>query len=74
MLTIISLIAFDETPSVDIYHLTGPFTSEQVETAYALTESLDDIFAVCLFICRELGDESGLFPICVSADEAVNDR
>ena len=74
MLTIISLIAFDETPSVDIYHLTGPFTSEQIETANPLTEGFDNVFAVRLFICRELGDESGLFPICVSADEAVNDR
>lgn len=74
MLTIISLIAFDETPSVDVNDLTGALASEQVETAYALTEGFDDIFAVCLFICRELGDESGLFSICVSANETVNDR
>jgi len=68
MLTIISLIAFDETPSVDIYYLTGALTSEQVETANPLTESFDNIFAVCLFICRELGDESGLFSVCISTD------
>jgi hypothetical protein len=62
------LIAFDETPSIYVNDLTGTITSKQIKAAYPLTECFDYISAVCLFVCRKLGDESSFFSVGVSTN------
>jgi hypothetical protein len=67
-LTIVCLIALDETPSIDVNDLTGTITSKQVETAYPLTECFNHVSAICYFVVRELGDESCFLSIGISTD------
>jgi hypothetical protein len=75
LLTVISLIALDKTPSVDVNdHTAGcAFAPKQIETAYSLSKCLDNVLGVSVFVCRQLGDEPGLFTVGITSDKTVDD-
>lgn len=72
-LTIVGLVALDETPSVNVndHASATALASQQIETADSLTESFHDVFGVPFFVRRELGDKSSFLSIGVSPDETI---
>lgn len=74
-LTIVGLVALDETPTVDVndHASATALASQQIETADSLAEGFHDISCIPFFVRRELGDESGFLSIRISPDETIYD-
>jgi len=70
------LIALDETPPIDIdYHASfSTFTSQEIKSAYSLSEGIDHVTCILDFFGGKLADETGFFAVGITPNKAVHHR